>query len=201
MTACVKFELWYLNTPEMIRLRKEQGALIAKGAMIALFECLRLSHNAVGHRSMLEKVALENDCDADWLWQIVTGYGLFDFGADETFSSPYFSRILGIDTDQGKSRVRERTRYNNDNNHNEDKENKEPTQSVYLGYDRLVNGQRYGFRGEPIPKDAPEQVNQDTRWSWIEHKWIPRAKWNPKAERKEYELKTKKKWQTIVSGQ
>ena len=129
---------------------------------------------------MLEKVALENDCDADWLWQIVTGYGLFDFGADETFSSPYFSKILGIDTDQGKYRVRERTRYNEDNydnNYNKDKENKEhieSTQSVYLGYDRLVNGQRYGFRGEPIAHDAPEQVNQDTRWSWID---VQKMRW------------------------
>lgn len=199
MAANIKFELWYLNTPEMIRLCEEQGTLIAKGAMLTLFECLRISHNAVGHRSMLKKVARDNNCEADWLWQIITDYGLFEFNADETFFSPYLSNILGIN--QVKPRVHERTRYNNDNNHNNDKENKEPTQSVYLGYDRLVNGRRYGYRGEPIPDDAPEQVNQDTRWSWIEGKWIARAKWNAKAERKEYEQKTNRKWQTIVSGQ
>ena len=202
MIASIKLELWYLNTPEMIRLCEEQGTLIAKGAMLTLFECLRISHNAVGHRSMLKKVARDNNCEADWLWQIITDYGLFEFNADETFSSPYLSKILGIN--QGKPRVHERTRYNNDNNHNDDKENKEhkeSTQSAYLGYDRLVNGRRYGYRGEPIPDDAPEQVNQDTRWSWIEGKWIARAKWNAKAERKEYEQKTNRKWQTIVSGQ
>ena len=220
MIASIKLELWYLNTPEMIRLCEEQGTLIAKGAMLTLFECLRISHNAVGHRSMLKKVARDNNCEADWLWQIITDYGLFEFNADETFSSPYLSKSLGIN--QGKPRVHERTRYNNDNNHNDDKENKKKTQHVcvcqegtqndalgsplpprpaYLGYDRLVNGRRYGYRGEPIPDDAPEQVNQDTRWSWIESKWIARAKWNPKAERIEYEQKTNRKWQTIVSGQ
>ena len=65
MIASVKLELWYLNTPEMIRLIEREGALIAKGAMLSLFECLRLSHNAVGHRSMLKKVARDNGCDAD----------------------------------------------------------------------------------------------------------------------------------------
>lgn len=219
MIASVKLELWYLNTPEMIKLCEEQGALTAKGAMLVLFECLRISHNAVGHRSMLNRVARENGCDADWLWQIVTDSGLFEFNADETFSSPYLSKTLGIKQD---GCVRERTRYNINNNHNNDNENKKkkqytcvclkgtqndatdsplPPQPSYLGYDRSVNGRRYGFRGEPIPDDAPEQVNQDTRWSWIECKWIPRAKWNPKAERKEYEHKTNRKWQTIVSGQ
>ena len=201
MIASIKFELWYLNTPEMIKLCEEQGALKAKGAMLTLFECLRISHNAVGHRSMLKKIARDNGCEADWLWQIITDYGLFDYNADETFSSPYLSKVLGIGSNQAKPRVHGRTRYNDDNNDNHHKEYKELTQSAYLGYDRLVNGRRYGFRGEPIPDDAPEQVNQDTRWSWIENQWIARARWNTKAERNEFELKTNRKWQTIVSGQ
>ena len=212
MIASIKLELWYLNTPEMIRLCEEQGTLIAKGAMLTLFECLRISHNAVGHRSMLKKIARENNCEADWLWQIITDYGLFEFNADETFSCPYLSKSLGIDRD--KSLVRGRTRYNKENKkkaqhacvclegtQNDASDSPSPPQPAYLGYDRRVNGRRYGYRGEPIPDDAPEQVNQDTRWSWIDCKWIPRAKWNPKAERKEYELKTNRKWQTIVSGQ
>lgn len=224
MIASVKLELWYLNTPEMIRLIEREGALIAKGAMLSLFECLRLSHNAVGHRSMLKKVARDNGCDADWLWSIVTESGLFEYNADETFSSAYLSKTLGIGRSPKSSRVRTRynARYNDDNKDNtdnEDKENKKNVQHVcvchdgtqndaddsprppqYLGYDIEKDGQRYGYRGEPIPDDAPEQVSQDTRWSWIHNKWIPRAMWNQKQEKKEYERTTKRKWQTI-SGQ
>ena len=88
MIASIKLELWYLKTPEMNKLSEREGALVAKGALLTLFECLRLSHNAVGHRSMLKNIALVNHCDADWLWRVVTESGLFEYNADETFTSP-----------------------------------------------------------------------------------------------------------------
>ena len=223
MLASVKLELWYLDTPEMMDLMEKEGVLTAKGAMLTLFECLRLSHNAVGHRRMLKRLAHDCQCDPDWLWHIVTDYGLFEYNADETFSSPYLSETLGISRKKAPSRGRARynARYNednNDNNHNEDKEkthtarvcpegtqqdasdSPSPPPTAYLGYDRLIDGRRYGYRGEPVADDAPEQVSQDTRWSWIHSKWIPRAQWNRKRESKEYERLTKQTWQTKENG-
>ena len=221
MIASIKLELWYLKTPEMNKLAEREGALVAKGALLTLFECLRLSHNAVGHRSMLKNIALVNHCDADWLWRVVTESGLFEYNADETFTSPYLSDTLGLGHNSRSSRARTRykARYNDDNNDNNHNENKEKTPPAcvcrndtqhealdspqppqYLGYDRVVDGCRYGYRGEPIPDDAPEQTSQDTRWSWRRGRWIPRAQWHEKQEKKQYELTTKQKWQTI-SGQ
>lgn len=110
MIASIKLELWYLNTPEMLALIEQEGQLRAQGVMLSLFACLRLSHNAVGHRRMLNKLAHDCQCSADWLWHVVTDYGLFEYGADETFYSPYLSKTLGI----GRKRTpsNRRARYN-----------------------------------------------------------------------------------------
>jgi hypothetical protein len=49
-------------------------------------------------------------------------------------------------------------------------------------YERVVNGHRFGFRGEPVEKNAPPQWNQDTMWSWIRHEWICCLDWDKKIE-------------------
>ena len=59
---------------------------------------------------------------------------------------------------------------------------------------------RYGFRGEPVPDNAPEQVSQDTRWSWTKGRWIPRAQWHVIREKKAYERITQQRWQTMGNG-
>lgn len=230
MIASVKLELWYLNTPEMTVLIDDEGPLVAQGVMLSLLTYLRLCHNAVGHRRMLKKLARNCCCDADWLWHIVTDYGLFTVAADETFYSPYLMKTLGIGQKERSSRKRTRynARYNEDNkdNHdnddNKDKENRKKTPAAcvclqgtqetadngaapsppppYLGYDRRVDGRRYGYRGEPVPDDAPEQVSQDTRWSWTTGRWVPRAQWHVKREKKAYERITQQRWQTMENG-
>ena len=127
MIASVKMELWYLNTPEMMRLSEDVGQLKARGVMLSLLVYLRLSHHAVGSRQTLSSVARDCGCDADWLWHVICDYGLFTVSADETFFSPYLSQTLGINRPERRSsrrRTRYNTRYNEDNNDNNDNENK-----------------------------------------------------------------------------
>lgn len=209
MTASVKFDLWFFNTPQMETFMEQEGTITALGVILQLFRYLRLCHNAVGNRRSLRKIARECNCSEEWLWRVVTNYDLFIVDDDEQFFSPYLSDLLHTDKKPAPSRTPRHAQncaaalYNEDNhdkkdNHdNDDKENKE----LYLGYDRSYGGRRYGYRGEPIPADAPEQTNQDTRWSWIHHQWVPRARWCLKREKKEYERTTRRKWQTIASGQ
>lgn len=79
--------------PGISALIEREGLLKAQGAMLSLFTCLRLSHNAVGHRRMLKKLAQDCQCSAD-----------------ETFYSPYLSKTLGIGRKQ--KTLRGRARYN-----------------------------------------------------------------------------------------
>ena len=126
MIASVKLELWFLNTPEMMRLSEEVGHLKARGVMISLLVYLRLSHHAVGCRQTLASVARECGCDTDWLWHVVCDYNLFTVFADETFFSPYLSKTLGIGCPPRRSsrkRTRYKARYNEDNDDNNDNEN------------------------------------------------------------------------------
>ena len=207
MIASIKLELWYLNTPEMTALVEHEGLLKAQGAMLSLFTCLRLSHNAVGHRRMLTKLAHDCQCSADWLWHIVTDFGLFEYGADETFYSPYLSKTLGIGKRQTRShgRTRYNTRYNDDNKDNDYNEDNNHHQkekadvrvsadthsaegkntpvgpSAYESIDR--KGFRHGKSGELVPWWAPPQTDVYARWSLAKDRWVPLSEYNPTHEK------------------
>lgn len=220
MIASIKLELWYLDSVELVRLDKDEP-LKGRGALLHLFTYLRRQHHAIGNRESLCKLANECRCDEDWLWRIITDYGLFVVSADGTFYSPYLRQSLGMsenpdEPSPSRTRKRRRAPYSEDSNDSEYRENREkmppacvcpedtqheafdsPQPPHYLGYDRIVGGQRYGYRGEPIPEDAPEQTSQDTRWSWRQRRWIPRAQWHEKREKKQYERITNRQWQTI----
>lgn len=225
MIASVKLELWYLESAEMNRLQEEEP-LKGLGAVVCLLVYLRRQHQAVGCRQTMQKVAREFGCDADWLWHVVCDYGLFTVSADGTFYSPYLRQTLGMAANPGErsSRTRKRRRapYSEDSEDSNDSENRKKTPAAcvclqgtqetadngaapsppppYLGYDRRVDGRRYGYRGEPVPDDAPEQVSQDTRWSWTTGRWVPRAQWHVKREKKAYERITQQRWQTMENG-
>ena len=135
MPASIRFDLWYFNTPEMDALIEHEGAIAAQGAMLQLFRYLRLCHNAIGNRRSLSKIARDSNCSEEWLWNIVTSYGLFIVEDDESFFSPYLSGLLHATSKSSSSRTgrhaqnRARAPYNEDNHHKEDnddkKENKE----------------------------------------------------------------------------
>ena len=162
MAASVKFDLWYFNTPEMDALIEHEGAIAAQGAMLQLFRYLRLCHNAIGNRRSLSKIARDSNCSEEWLWKIVTSYGLFIVEDDESFFSPYLSGLLHAASKRTSSHtgVRAQKRasapYNRDNHHKEDnddkKENKEKGgkvsdvigPSAYETVDRA--GLRHGHR-------------------------------------------------------
>lgn len=101
--------------PGISALIEREGLLKAQGAMLSLFTCLRLSHNAVGHRRMLKKLAQDCQCSAD-----------------ETFYSPYLSKTLGIGRKQ--KTLRGRARYNEDNDYNEDDNHKIKKAAVRVSY-------------------------------------------------------------------
>lgn len=201
MAASVKFDLWFFNTPEMESLIEQEGAISAQGVILQLFRYLRLCHNAIGNRRSLRKIARDCNCSEEWLWHIVSESGLFIIEDEDYFFSTYLSGILHSEPDKADaSRKRRHARncasapYNEDNKNNHDNDDKE-NNKAYLGYDRAYGGRRYGYLGEPIPPDAPEQTNQDTRWSWLHQQWIPRARWSPKREKKEYERITHKRYE------
>ena len=107
------------NFPGMSALIEREGLLKAQGATLSLFTCLRLSHNAVGHRRMLKKLAQDCQCSAD-----------------ETFYSPYLSKTLGIGRKQKalRGRTRYNARYNEDNDYNEDNNHKNKKADVRVSY-------------------------------------------------------------------
>ena len=178
MAASVKFDLWYFNTPEMDALIEHEGAIAAQGAMLQLFRYLRLCHNAIGNRRSLSKIARDSNCSEEWLWKIVTSYGLFIVEDDESFFSPYLSGLLHAASKRTSSHtgVRAQKRasapYNRDNHHKEDnddkKENKEKGgkvsdvigPSAYETVDRA--GLRHGHRGELVPWWASPQTDAAT---------------------------------------
>lgn len=204
MIASIKLELWYLNTPEMLALIEQEGQLRAQGVMLSLFACLRLSHNAVGHRRMLNKLAHDCQCSADWLWHVVTDYGLFEYGADETFYSPYLSKTLGIGRKRTPShrRARYNAHYNEDNDYNEDNNHHQEEKadvrvsddthsagekntpvgpSAYETVDQ--KGLRHGKGGELVPWWAPPQTDVYARWSVVEDKWVASSLYRQSLER------------------
>lgn len=224
MIASVKLELWYLESAEMVRLQEEEP-LRGLGAVVCLLVYLRRQHKAVGCRQSMQKVAREYRCDTDWLWHVVCDFGLFTVAADGSFYSPYLRQTLGMTANPGdhpsRTHKRKRAPYSEDSKDSNDSENRKITPAscvclqgtqetaddaapspppTYLGYDRWVDGCRYGFRGEPVPDNAPEQVSQDTRWSWTKGRWIPRAQWHVIREKKAYERITQQRWQTMGNG-
>lgn len=52
-----------------------------KYACFCLFYVFRQRH-AIGNRETLSKVASECQCDEEWLWRIITDYGLFVVSAE-----------------------------------------------------------------------------------------------------------------------
>ena len=204
MPASIRFDLWYFNTPEMDALIEHEGAIAAQGAMLQLFRYLRLCHNAIGNRRSLSKIARDSNCSEEWLWNIVTSYGLFIVEDDESFFSPYLSGLLHAASKSSSSRTgrhaqkRARAPYNEDNHHKEDnddkKENKEKGgkvsdvigPSAYETIDRA--GLRHGHRGEPVP------------W-WAS--WTTPDSIDPKAERQQRQQMTdrdfmmKTAWETL----
>lgn len=200
MPASIKFDLWYFNTPEMETLIEQEGSIAAQGAMMVLFRYLRMCHNAIGNRRSLGKLARENNCSEEWLWRIVTKYGLFIVQDEDYFFCPYLSDLLHTDKKPSHTPAPRHAQncvpapYNEDNKDNHDNDDKEDNKA-YLGYDRAYGGRRYGYRGEPIPDDAPEQTSQDTRWSYLHKQWVPRARWCPKREMKEYERITHQRYE------
>ena len=39
-------------------------------------------------------------------------------------------------------------------------------------YEYRMDGHRYAYHGEILPRDAPEQPSRDVRWSYIQKKWV-----------------------------
>lgn len=128
MIASIKLELWYLDSAELCRLDKDEP-LRGRGALTHLFAYLRRQHNAIGNRDSLNKVVSECRCDADWLWQIITGYGLFVVSADGSFYSPYLRQTLGMTPNPGDTPSRMRRRrhphYSEDREDSKDSENRD----------------------------------------------------------------------------
>lgn len=127
MIASVKMELWFLDSAEMTRLEADEP-LRGLGALIRLYAYLRRQHHAIGNKSTLDKVAHDCSCDVDWLWHIITDYGLFGFSADGSFYSPYLRQTLGMTPhpdDPIPSHVRKRRRalYSEDRKDSKDREN------------------------------------------------------------------------------
>ena len=151
----------------MDALIEHEGAIAAQGAMLQLFRYLRLCHNAIGNRRSLSKIARDSNCSEEWLWHIVTSYGLFIVEDDESFFSPYLSGLLHAASKSSSSRTgrhaqkRARAPYNEDNHHKEDNDDKKANKekggkvsdvigpSAYEMVDRA--GLRHGHRGEPVP--------------------------------------------------
>ena len=128
MIASIKFELWYLDSVELCRLDEEEP-LRGRGALTHLFVYLRRQHNAIGNRDTLGKVVSDCKCDMEWLWRIITDYGLFVVSADGSFYSPYQRQTLGMtphpdDTPARKS-TRRRAPYRDNREYSKDRENKE----------------------------------------------------------------------------
>ena len=216
MPASIRFDLWYFNTPEMDALIEHEGAIAAQGAMLQLFRYLRLCHNAIGNRRSLSKIARDSNCSEEWLWNIVTSYGLFIVEDDESFFSPYLSGLLHAASKSSSSRTgrhaqkRARAPYNEDNHHKEDKkENKEKGgkvsdvigPSAYETIDRA--GLRHGHRGEPVPWWASPQTDIRCVWSLCRDCWTTPDSINPKAERQQRQQMTdrdfmmKTAWETL----
>ena len=131
MIASIKLELWYLESVELSRLDKDEP-LKGRGALVHLFVYLRRQRNAIGNRESLEKVAIECKCDVDWLWRIITDYGLFVVTADGSFYSPYLRQTLGMsarpeDDNPSRTRKRRRAPYSKDSNNSKDRENNDTT--------------------------------------------------------------------------
>ena len=127
MIASVKMELWFLDSAEMTRLEADEP-LRCLGALIRLYSYLRRQHHAIGSKSTLDKVAHDCSCDVDWLWHIITDYGLFGVSADGSFYSPYLRQTLGMTPhpdDPIPSHVRKRRRapYSEDRKDSKDREN------------------------------------------------------------------------------
>ena len=129
MIASVKMELWFLDSAEMTRLEADEP-LRGLGALIRLYAYLRRQHHAIGSKSTLDKVAHDCSCDVDWLWHIITDYGLFGFSADGSFYSPYLRQTLGMTPHPGEpvpSRTHKRRRapYSENREYSKDRENKQ----------------------------------------------------------------------------
>ena len=123
MIASIKLELWYLDSAELCRLDKDEP-LRGLGALVHLLAYLRRQHNAIGNRDSLSKVVNECHCEEDWLWRIITDYGLFVVSADGSFYSPYQRQTLGLtpNPDDAPTRKRKRAPYSEDRKDSKDRE-------------------------------------------------------------------------------
>ena len=127
MTASIKLELWYLDSAELCRLDKDEP-LRGLGALIHVFAYLRRQHNAIGNKDSLSKVVSECNCDEQWLWRIITNYGLFVVCDDGSFYSPYQRQTLGMTANPGdkplRTRRRKRAPYSEDSDNSKDREDR-----------------------------------------------------------------------------
>ena len=160
MTASIKFELWFLDSAELCRLENDEP-LRGLGALVRVFAYLRRQHNAIGNRETLSKVVNECKCDEEWLWRIITDYGLFVVSDDGSFYSPYQRLTLGMTANPGdkplRTRRRKRAPYSEDSDNSKDRENRntasasvclddtqqtrdddEPEQTDYRSYDNYL---------------------------------------------------------------
>ena len=203
MPASIRFDLWYFNTPEMDALIEHEGAIAAQGAMLQLFRYLRLCHNAIGNRRSLSKVARDSNCSEEWLWNIVTSYGLFIVEDDESFFSPYLSGLLHAASKSSSSRTgrhaQKRARAQNKEKGGKVSDVIGP--SAYETIDRA--GLRHGHRGEPVPWWASPQTDIRCVWSLCRDCWTTPDSINPKAERQQRQQMTdrdfmmKTAWETL----
>ena len=160
MIASIKLELWYLDSAELCRLENDEP-LRGLGALVRVFAYLRRQHNAIGNRASLSKVVNECKCDEEWLWRVITDYGLFVVCDDGSFYSPYQRQTLGMtanpDDKPLRTRRRKRALYSEDSNNSKDRENRNtasasvclddtqqtldeeaPAQTDYRSYDKYL---------------------------------------------------------------
>ena len=146
MIASIKFELWYLDSAELCRLDKDEP-LRGLGALVRLFAYLRRQHNAIGNKDSLNKVVNECKCDKEWLWRIITDYGLFVVCDDGSFYSPYQRQTLGMtanpDDEPLRTRRRKRAPYSEDSDNSKDRENRDTASDVRVSDDTHTDYRSY----------------------------------------------------------
>ncbi|SHK88883.1 hypothetical protein [Xylanibacter ruminicola] len=197
MIASIKLELWFLDSAELCRLEKDEP-LRGLGALVRVFAYLRRQHNAIGNKDSLSKVVSECKCDEEWLWRIITDYGLFVMSEDGSFYSPYQRQTLGMtahpDDKSLRTHRRRRAPYSEDSKDSKNRENKDTASacvclkdtqphigpSAYESVDR--DGKRHGGHNELVPWWAPPQTDVYAMWSVIEERWVPLSHYSTKAE-------------------
>ena len=59
-------------------------------------------------------------------------------------------------------------------------------------FEQCINGRRIGVGGQILPDEAPRQTDFNSRWSYLEHRYVSAKVWNRNAEMAEFEVQRRK---------